>query len=123
MATQTVPLTKPAVPLASDPAVYQEYEAKWSTYPTDANGWLQRARDVATVLAADAAVREKANKSPKAEVALLKHSGLLRLLGPKKYGGGEQPWSVGYKAIREVAKGDGYVAPSRLTPTVKNGGR
>ncbi|KAK4141007.1 acyl-CoA dehydrogenase/oxidase [Dichotomopilus funicola] len=109
MATQTVPVTKPAAPPASDPAVYQEYEAKWSTYPTDADGWLQRARDVATVLSADAAVREKANKSPKAEVALLKHSGLLRLLGPKKYGGGEQPWSVGYKAIREVAKGDGSI--------------
>jgi alkylation response protein AidB-like acyl-CoA dehydrogenase len=94
-------------PTASDPAVYAEYESKWATYPTDAEGWLQRARDVAAVLAIDAAARERANKSPRAEVALLRHSGLLRLLGPKKYGGGEQPLSVGYQAIREVAAGDG----------------
>jgi alkylation response protein AidB-like acyl-CoA dehydrogenase len=92
---------------ATDPAVYQEYESKWATLPTDAEGWVQRARDVASVLAVDAAAREKANKSPKAEVALLKHSGLLKVLGPKKYGGGEQPWSVAYKTIREVAKADG----------------
>lgn len=106
-------------PVSSDPAVYQEYESKWATLPTDAEGWLQRARDVAAVLAVDAGPRERANKSPRAEVTLLKHSGLLKLLGPKKYGGGEQPWSVGYKAIREVAKGDGYAGvdhppPSRL---------
>ncbi|KAK5657571.1 hypothetical protein OQA88_3145 [Cercophora sp. LCS_1] len=94
---------------ASDPAVYQEYQSKWSTLPTDAEGWIQRARDVAAVLAPDAATREKANKSPVAEVTLLKHSGLLKVLGPAKYGGGEQPWSVGYKAIREVAKGDGSI--------------
>ncbi|KAL2118761.1 hypothetical protein VTJ04DRAFT_5720 [Mycothermus thermophilus] len=100
-------LSKP--PAATDPAVYAEYESKWATLPTDAEGWLQRAREVAAVLAPDAAARERANKSPVAEVALLKHSGLLKLLGPKKYGGGEQPWSVGYKAIREVAKGDGSI--------------
>jgi hypothetical protein len=108
MATTELPVISKA-PSSTDPAVYQEYESKWSTYPTDSEGWLQRARDVAAVLVVDAAAREKANKSPRAEVALLKHSGLLKLLGPKKYGGGEQPWSVGYKAIREVAKGDGYV--------------
>ena len=99
----------PQAPTSSDPAVYQEYESKWATYPSDGEGWLKRAKEVAEVLAVDAAAREKANKSPRAEVALLKHSGLLKVLGPKKHGGGEQPWSVGYKAIREVAKGDGSV--------------
>ncbi|KAK4167001.1 acyl-CoA dehydrogenase/oxidase [Cladorrhinum sp. PSN259] len=99
----------PQAPSASDPAVYQEYESKWATYPTDAQGWLQRAKEVAEVLSVDATTREKANRSPRAEIALLKHSGLLKLLGPKKYGGGEQPWSIGYKAIREVAKGDGSI--------------
>ncbi|KAK0724342.1 acyl-CoA dehydrogenase/oxidase [Lasiosphaeris hirsuta] len=94
---------------SSDPAVYQEFEAKWATLPTDAEGWIQRARDVGAVLGADAAEREKANKSPKAEVALLKHSGLTKVLGLAKYGGGGQPWSVGYKAIREVAKADGSI--------------
>lgn len=111
MATPVVPVISQA-PSATDPAVYAEYESKWATYPTDAQGWLERAREVAAVLSVDAAAREKANKSPKAEVALLKHSGLLKVLGPKKYGGGEQPWSVGYKVIREVAKGDGYVSSS-----------
>ncbi|AEO68410.1 3d28e210-92bf-446e-a9f2-4711ed403871 [Thermothielavioides terrestris] len=108
MATTELPVISKA-PSSSDPAIYQEYESKWATLPEDAEGWLQRARDVAAVLAVDAAAREKANKSPRAEVALLKHSGLLKVLGPKKYGGGEQPWSVGYKAIREVAKGDGSI--------------
>jgi alkylation response protein AidB-like acyl-CoA dehydrogenase len=75
--------------------------------PQDEAGWLQRAQDVADVLVVDAGVRERENKSPRAEIALLKHAGLLKLLGPKKYGGGEQPWSVGYRAIRKVAEADG----------------
>lgn len=92
---------------ATDPKVYDEYQAKWADQPTDEAGWLQRARDVSSVLAIDAVTRDKENKTPRAEVALLKHAGLLKVLGPKKYGGGEQPWSVGYRVIREVAKGDG----------------
>ena len=90
-----------------DPAVYAEYESKWSSIPVDEASWLKRAEDVANVLAVDAVVRDQENKSPRAEVALLKHSGLLKLLGPKQYGGGGQPWSVGYKAIRKVAEADG----------------
>lgn len=92
---------------ATDPAIYAEYQAKWSSLPDTADAWLARAREVAEALAQDAAQRDQEGKSPLAEVALLKHSGLLKLLGPRKYGGGEQPWSVGYKAIREVAKADG----------------
>ena len=92
---------------STDPAVYDEYKAKWATLPTDGAGWVQRAQEVAQVLTQDASVREKENKAPRAEVTLLKHAGLLKVLGPKKYGGGEQPWSIGYKTIREVAKGDG----------------
>lgn len=97
---------KEAVP-ATDPAVYKDYESKWAALPEDEAGWVQRAKDVAAVLDQDAAARERENKSPRAEVQLLKHAGLLKILGPRKYGGGEQPWSVGYKAIREVAKADG----------------
>lgn len=92
---------------ATDPAIYAQYESKWSSLPDTDETWLNRAREVAEVLSQDAAARDQENKSPRAEIALLKHSGLLKLLGPKKYGGGEQPWSVGYKAIREVAKADG----------------
>jgi len=100
---------QPKIHPATDPAVYSDYESKWSALPSDAEGWVQRARDVAAVLAPDAAAREKANKSPVAEVTLLKHSGLTKILGLQKYGGGGQPWSVAYKAIREVAKADGSI--------------
>ncbi|EPE04437.1 thermophilic desulfurizing enzyme family protein [Ophiostoma piceae UAMH 11346] len=96
-------------PASSDPSIYAEYQSKWSTLPADSAGWIQRANDVADVLKTDAAAREKANKSPKAEVALLKHSGLLKVLGPAKYGGGAQPWDVAYRVIREIAKGDGSI--------------
>lgn len=92
---------------ATDPIVYASYEAKWSTLPETADAWLARAHEVAEVLAQDAAQRDQENKSPRAEIALLKHSGLLKVLGPKKHGGGEQPWSIGYQVIREVAKTDG----------------
>lgn len=92
---------------STDPSLYQEYESKWSDLPQDEPAWLERARDVAQVLAKDAGSRERENKAPTAEVTLLKHSGLTKILGPKKYGGGEQSWSTGYKVIREVAKGDG----------------
>ncbi|KAJ5851883.1 Acyl-CoA dehydrogenase N-terminal [Penicillium soppii] len=94
---------------ATDPAVYAEYESKWSNLPNTEEAWLARAREVSEVLAKDAAQRDQENKSPRAEVALLKHSGLTKVLGPKKYGGGEQPWTVGYKVIREVAKADGSI--------------
>lgn len=92
---------------ATDPAVYEDYKSNWIETPQDEKGWLTRAREVAEVLAQDAVKRDQENKSPVAEIALLKHSGLLKILGPKKYGGGEQPWNVGYKVIREVAKADG----------------
>lgn len=92
---------------ATDPTVYAPYQAKWTTLPDTADAWIARAREVAEVLAQDVVQRDRENKSPRAEVALLKHAGLLKVLGPKKYGGGEQPWSVGYRTIREVAKADG----------------
>ncbi|XWX00246.1 hypothetical protein V2A60_008266 [Cordyceps javanica] len=94
---------------STDPKVYNEYRDKWQQQPTDADEWLQRAKDVSKVLATDAGIRERENKSPRAEIALLKHSGLLKVLGLPKYGGGGQPWSVGYKIIQEVAKGDGSI--------------
>ena len=92
---------------ASDPAVYDKYRPRWETLPQTADEWLARASEVKEVLRQDAVQRDLENKTPRAEVALLKHSGLLKVLGPKRYGGGEQPWHVGYRLIREVAHGDG----------------
>jgi hypothetical protein len=101
----------------TDPTVYSEYGGKWSSLPQDEAGWIQRAQEVADVLSVDAGTRDKENKSPRAEIALLKHAGLLKVLGPKKYGGGEQPWSVGYLLIRKVAEADGY---AQLCPVARN---
>ena len=96
-------------PLKSDPAVYQQHHDRFAAegLPAKADAWILRAVEVSRILAEDAYQREKDHKSPFAEVALLKSSGLTKVLGPKKYGGGGQPWDVAYKTIREVAKGDG----------------
>ena len=75
--------------------------------PKSAEEWVARAREVGQILAIDAPLRDSENRSPVTEVQLLKAAGLTRALGPVEIGGGGQPWSVGYKLIREVAKGDG----------------
>ena len=96
---------------ATDPAVYSKHHEGFakSGLPSDADAWIQRAAQVSAILAEDATVREKENKSPFAEVSLLKSAGLTKILGPTKYGGGGQGWDVAYKVIREVAKGDGSI--------------
>lgn len=77
--------------------------------PSTSEAWLQRARQVSGILAHDAAARDIANKSPRAEIQLLKSSGLLKILGPLEIGGGGQTWETGFQVIREVAKGDGSI--------------
>jgi hypothetical protein len=95
----------------TDPAVYDAHHQVWSTtaLPKGEGEWIERASQVAKILAEDVTVRDREQKIPTAEVSLLKSAGLLKVLGPTKFGGGGQPWNVAYKVIREVAKGDGYV--------------
>ena len=95
--------------LKSDPIKYDRHHQTFSSssLPGDVNGWVERTAQVSKILAEDVAVREREQQVPEAEVSLLKSSGLLKVLGPVKYGGGGQPWDVAYKVIREVAKGDG----------------
>ncbi|MEV0679102.1 acyl-CoA dehydrogenase family protein [Actinosynnema sp. NPDC050436] len=81
----------------------------WTTTPTTADEWLARAREVAALLATDAVARDRAGATPHAEVALLKDSGLVTLLGPVEHGGGGQDWTTAYRVIREVATGDGSI--------------
>ena len=97
--------------LSTDPTAYDEHHKVFAKQPLPATSeeWIQRAAQVSHILAEDSAIRERENKSPFAEVALLKSSGLTKLLGPKKYGGGGQSWDLAYKVIREVAKGDGSI--------------
>ena len=94
---------------STDPAIYSEHHKGFeeSGLPTNPASWIQRAAQVSAILAEDVAIREKANKSPFAEISLLKSAGLTKLLGPTKYGGGGQGWDTAYKVIREIAKGDG----------------
>lgn len=94
-----------------DPSVYELEHKTFTTegIPSTAEGWLKRARQVAEILAKDATARDIDNKTPVAEVSLLKSAGLLKVLGPAEYGGGGQSWEVGYKVIREVSKGDGSI--------------
>jgi hypothetical protein len=96
---------------SSNPSVYASHHEAYATegLPSSPASWLHRAKEVSKILASDAAARDLVNKSPVAEVSLLKSSGLLKILGPVQYGGGGQSWETGYRAIREVAKGDGSI--------------
>ncbi|MEU7487743.1 acyl-CoA dehydrogenase family protein [Streptomyces sp. NPDC042319] len=77
--------------------------------PTTPEAWIDRAAEVAAVLATDAAARDRAGATPYEEVRLLKESGLVTLLGPAEHGGGGQDWPTAYRVIREVAKADGSI--------------
>lgn len=103
-------------PPASDPAIYQEHHDAFAAegQPKGSAAWLERAKKVSDILAVDAAARSKEQKTPRAEIALLKSSGLLKVIGDTKYGGGGESWETGYKVIREVAAGDGYVTRNIL---------
>lgn len=92
---------------SNGPGANSSYHDKWAALPGTADEWIDRAGEVAVTLSQHAAKRDREGRSPRAEVDLLRQSGLLKTLGPTKYGGGGQPWDVGYKVIREVAKGDG----------------
>ncbi|KAI9659545.1 MAG: hypothetical protein M1821_001804 [Bathelium mastoideum] len=94
---------------ATDPAVYDVQHKAFADSPLPQNEreWIARASQVAHVLSEDVTIRDREQKIPEAEVSLLKSSGLTKVMGPTKYGGGGQSWDVAYKVIREVAKGDG----------------
>ncbi|CAL9423460.1 Dibenzothiophene desulfurization enzyme C [Actinosynnema sp. ALI-1.44] len=77
--------------------------------PADSAGWVARAAEVAAILASDAVERDRAGKTPHAEIRLLKDAGLVTLLGPAEHGGGGQDWTTAYRVIREVASGDGSI--------------
>ena len=82
--------------------------ADW-TRPTSSDEWIARAHEVAAILTTDAAARDRAAATPTAEVALLKASGLVTLLGPVEHGGGGQEWPTAYRVIRAVAAADGSI--------------
>ncbi len=77
--------------------------------PSTPQEWIQRAAEVAAILAVDAAERDRAGATPYDEVQLLKDSGLVTLLGPAEHGGGGQTWPTAYQVIRTVAAADGSI--------------
>ncbi|CAH0182636.1 acyl-CoA dehydrogenase family protein [Microbacterium sp. Bi121] len=77
--------------------------------PAKSDEWLSRAQEVADILAADAVERDRVGATPRAEVQLLKDSGLVTLLGPAAHGGAGESWDVAYKVIRTIARGDGSI--------------
>lgn len=79
----------------------------WADRPATAQEWEQRAYEVARILATDAAERDRANRTPYAEVALLKDARLTSLLGPAEHGGGGQEWATAFRVLRAVSTGDG----------------
>lgn len=81
----------------------------WSPHPTTSEGWIERAQSVATILAADAVERDRANRTPFQEVQLLKDSGLVTLLGPHEFGGGGESWTTALRVVRAVSAGDGSI--------------
>ncbi|MFF2228056.1 acyl-CoA dehydrogenase family protein [Streptomyces globisporus] len=85
--------------------------AQWKSLPAPdgAAAWIERAAEVAAILATDAAARDRAGATPYTEIQLLKDSGLVTLLGPAEHGGGGQDWTTAYRVIREVAKADGSI--------------
>ena len=77
--------------------------------PATAEEWLERAQEVADILAADAVQRDRANAVPRNEVQLLKNAGLVTVLGPAAHGGAELPWHVVNKIVRIIARADGSI--------------
>jgi alkylation response protein AidB-like acyl-CoA dehydrogenase len=91
-----------------DPAPTRSEVADLPTPTTEAE-WLERARVVRRVLETDAAERDRAGATPYAEIALLKDSGLVTVLGPREHGGAGLEWPAAYRIVREVAAGDGSI--------------
>jgi len=71
--------------------------------------WLRVARETADDLATDAVAREQAGKTPFDEVSGLREAGLLTLLVPAEFGGGDEDWLTAYAVVREIAAADGAI--------------
>ncbi|MBZ5734420.1 acyl-CoA dehydrogenase family protein [Nocardioides sp. TRM66260-LWL] len=105
--TQQHEQTSPAPEAGAAPAT--PASTAFGPAPTTPDGWVERARQVATQLALDAVERDRANATPHAEVALLKAAGLVTLLAPREHGGAGQDWTTALRVVRAVSAGDGSI--------------
>jgi alkylation response protein AidB-like acyl-CoA dehydrogenase len=76
----------------------------------DLQNWLERAEEVVRELKRTAVERDLAGAPPRAEIDLLRKSGLLTIFIPKQFGGGGAMPAEVLKIIRVLAKGDTSVA-------------
>jgi alkylation response protein AidB-like acyl-CoA dehydrogenase len=95
----------------------------WGSSPRTPDAWVERARDVATQLAADAVERDRANQPPYAEVRLLEDAGLVTLLGPVAHGGGGQDWTRRSASSGQCRPATGRSASCSATTTCGRGRR
>jgi alkylation response protein AidB-like acyl-CoA dehydrogenase len=105
----TIPAaTKVSSRIGTDPHAveYPSFPSK----PKTAEEFFARAEQVAALLHADEAIRDRLNVVPHRQVQLLKDAGLVTLLGPTLSGGGGQTWKQAYRVIRLIAQGDGSLA-------------
>jgi alkylation response protein AidB-like acyl-CoA dehydrogenase len=86
-------------------------ERDWKSLPkpTTSEGWVQRAHEVSEALSVGAAERDRAGKTPRAEVQTLKDSGLVPIFGPVEHGGAGQEWPTAYRVVRAIAAADGSI--------------
>lgn len=86
--------------------------APWSGTADDEERtrWRAAAEEAARRLAEDAWERDRANKDPFAEVALLRRLGLVNLLVPAEHGGAGAHWSTAFDVVRTIARADASIA-------------
>jgi alkylation response protein AidB-like acyl-CoA dehydrogenase len=86
-------------------------QSSWQNQPVphDAASWIQRADEVAAILAVDALERDRAAEIATHEVRLLKDAGLTTILGPTQFGGGSQSWQTALQIIQVVSAADASV--------------
>lgn len=86
--------------------------SRWAGEPVSATraGWVERARQVAGLVAATALERDTTAAAPVAEVQWIKDAGLVGLQGPKASGGGDADWATVLDVVAEFAKVDGSIA-------------
>lgn len=73
----------------------------------DSRPAFARARALREDFAKDAVIRDRDGGRPSAQIDLLRQSGLLTLLIPRDFGGGEEKWSTILRIVRELSKVDG----------------
>ena len=97
-------------PVADAPApARRRVEPAFEGTPVTHDEWVSRAREVARLLSADAVERDRSDREPVEEVALLRSAGLPAALVPARFGGGGVSWETALAIVREVAKADGSI--------------